>query len=68
MRSQKTLANRIGSLEQAHGTGRSFYLWDDRDGKLELQIAAMKESGEIADGDDVRIFSWMPDSACLRRS
>jgi hypothetical protein len=60
MRSQKTLANRIGALEQARGTGRSRYLWDDHDGKLELQIAALKESGEIGDGDQVRIFSWMP--------
>jgi hypothetical protein len=60
MRSQKTLANRIGALEQTRRTGRSFHLWDDHDGKLELQIAAMKESGQIGDGDEVRIFSWMP--------
>jgi hypothetical protein len=60
MRSQETLANRIAALEQTRGPRRCFHFWDDQDGQVQLEIAAMKESGEIGDGDEVRIFSWMP--------
>jgi hypothetical protein len=60
MRSRKSLESRIAVLEQARGPRRSLFFWDDQDGQVQLEIAAMKESGEIGGGDEVRIFSWVP--------
>jgi hypothetical protein len=60
IRMQKSLARRIAALELTRGPRRCFHFWDDQDGQVQLEIAAMKESGEIGDGNEVRIFSWMP--------
>jgi hypothetical protein len=60
MTSQKTLVRRIAALEQMRNPRRCFHFWDNQDGQVQPEIAAMKENGEIGDGDQVRIFSWMP--------
>jgi hypothetical protein len=64
---QKSLARRIAALEQTRGPRRCFHFWDYQDGQVQLEIAAMKESGEIGDGDEVRIFSWMSAASAFRR-
>jgi DNA-binding transcriptional regulator YiaG len=65
MRSQKTLARRIAALEKTRGPRRSLFFWDDQDGHVQLETVAMKESGEIGNCDEVRIFRWMPEAPAM---